>query len=505
VPTLEQTIHFIRERTAPAPVPLVPEVRLFQAAQLTALWHATSAELHAWDDSPYWAFPWAGGQSLARFVLDRPELVRGRRVVDFATGSGLVAIAAARAGAAEVLAFDVDPFCRAAVALNAELNGVSVTFRGESPLGDPLPGVEVVLAGDVFYERALAAGAIPWFRALASRGVLVLAGDAWRAYAPTDRFVEVASHDVLTTVEIEDASVRPGRVLRFEASACPTALVCGHATIDRLGGETLPGGSVYYAAHALAALGADVRALTAAGTDLPAGALCAVPGAAGAIEATVVPAPATTAFENAYGPGRERRQRAVAAAPRLDPAHLPARWRDADLLFLAPVLGELDPGAFASYVRAPVVGLGVQGLVRAVRGDGTVVPRRWEPEPAALAGVAAAFLGDDEVAGQPDLVERLAAAVPLVVFTHGPRGCDLLAGGRVRRVGTHPAREVDPTGAGDVFAAAFLLALAGGAAPVEAARLGAAAASIAVEARGGAALARVGEARERAARVPFDP
>ncbi len=215
MPELDETIRFIRERTAPAPVALVPELRLWQATELTPLWRATSAELHAWEDSPYWAFPWAGGQALARHVLDHPDLVRGRRVLDFAAGSGLVAIAAARAGAAEAIAVDVDPFCRAAVLLNAELNGVSVPFREESPLDAPLPDVDVVLAGDVFYERALAAGATRWFGALAARGVLVLAGDAGRAYAPADGFVEVAVHQVPTTIEIEDAPIRRARVIEI--------------------------------------------------------------------------------------------------------------------------------------------------------------------------------------------------------------------------------------------------------------------------------------------------
>ena len=219
--SLDETIRFIRERTAPAPVPLVPEVTLYQATELTPLWHATAADLRGWDDSPYWAFPWAGGQALARHVLDHPALVAGRRVLDFAAGSGLVAIAAARAGAAEVVAVDVDPFCRAAVALNAGLNGVTIPFREESPLGLPLPGADVVLAGDVFYERAPAAGAAVWLGALAARGTLVLAGDAGRAYAPATGHVEVAAYDVPTTVEIEDAPVRRARVLRFVAAGPP--------------------------------------------------------------------------------------------------------------------------------------------------------------------------------------------------------------------------------------------------------------------------------------------
>jgi predicted nicotinamide N-methyase len=215
VPTLEETVRFIRERTAPAAVPYAPELVLYQATELTPLWHATAGELHGWDDSPFWAFPWAGGQALARHVLDAPALVRGRRVLDFATGSGLVAIAAARAGAATVLAVDVDPFCEAAVLLNAELNDATVGFRAADPLDEPVPDVDVVLAGDVFYERELAARALAWFRALAAAGVQVLAGDAGRAYAPADGYVERGVHLVPTSLEIEDAPLRRGRVLEI--------------------------------------------------------------------------------------------------------------------------------------------------------------------------------------------------------------------------------------------------------------------------------------------------
>jgi predicted nicotinamide N-methyase len=215
VPSLDEAVRFIRERTLPSPVPFVPELVLFQATELTPLWRATASELHAWDDSPYWAFPWAGGQALARHVLDHPEVVRGRRVLDFATGSGLVAVAAARAGAASVLAVDVDPFCRAAVLLNAELNRVEVAFREGDPRGEDGCDAEVVLAGDVFYERALAEGALSWLRALAAKGVYVLAGDAARTYGPADGLVEVAIHDVPTTVEIEDRPIRRARVIEI--------------------------------------------------------------------------------------------------------------------------------------------------------------------------------------------------------------------------------------------------------------------------------------------------
>jgi predicted nicotinamide N-methyase len=212
---LEELVRFVRERTAPAPVPLVPELRLFQATELTPLWRETAGGLAGWDDSPFWAFPWAGGQALARHVLDHPALVARRRVADFASGSGLVALAAARAGAASVLALDHDPFCEAALRVNAELNGAAVAFRAGDAIGAPLPGVEVLLAGDVFYERPLAERGLAWFRALAARGVTVLAGDAGRAYAPREGFRVLAEHEVPTSVEIEDAPVRRARVIEL--------------------------------------------------------------------------------------------------------------------------------------------------------------------------------------------------------------------------------------------------------------------------------------------------
>jgi predicted nicotinamide N-methyase len=213
--TFDELVAFVRARTAPAPVALAPEIIVHQASELTPLWHATAAELAGWDDSPFWAFPWAGGQALARYVLDHPALVRGRAVADFATGSGLVAIAALRAGAAGVLALDVDPFCEAAVCVNGALNGVVPEFRAGDAIGAPLPGVEVLLAGDVFYERSLAANSLAWFRSLAASGVRVLAGDAGRTYGPRTGFEIMAEYDVPTTVEIEDGPSRRARVLQI--------------------------------------------------------------------------------------------------------------------------------------------------------------------------------------------------------------------------------------------------------------------------------------------------
>jgi sugar/nucleoside kinase (ribokinase family) len=257
----------------------------------------------------------------------------------------------------------------------------------------------------------------------------------------------------------------------------------------------VPGGSAYYAAHAYRALGAAARAFTAAGPDFPAGA------ALRGIEVIAAPARQTTRFVNVYLPGGRREQRVEAVAPPLDPSALPPAWREADVLHLAPVLGELRPRDLVPLVRARVVGLGVQGLVRAAGADGRVEQPRWEFEPDEVAGVDAALLGEDDLRGQGDLLDRLAAAVPVVVLTRGAHGCEVIVQGRTHRVGVHPVREVDPTGAGDVFAAGFLLGLARGMAPPEAARLGAAAASVIVEAEAGEAIPRIGEAWDRMARV----
>jgi len=208
---------FVRRRTAPAPVPLVPELALYQATELTPLWRATAAELEGWDDSPYWAFPWAGGQALARHLLDHPELVRGRAVLDFASGSGLVAFAAARAGAARVVAADVDPFCAVVIPMNAALNGAAVGVRLGDPIGGEIPGIELVLAGDVFYERTLAERGLRWFRWLAGRGLRVLAGDPGRIYSPRDGLRLLGEYVVPSSTEIEASAQVATRVVEVLA------------------------------------------------------------------------------------------------------------------------------------------------------------------------------------------------------------------------------------------------------------------------------------------------
>lgn len=216
---LPERLAFVRERTRARPVPFVPEIALYQADELTPLWHASAAELEGWDPAPFWAFAWAGGLALARHLLDHPELVRGKRVFDFATGSGLLAIAALRAGAVRAVACDTDPLAEAAVRANAELNGAAVEFRAGDPIGDPLPGFDVVLAGDVFYEKPLAHDALAWFASLAGRGVLVLAGDPGRLYSPTGGYLERAEYIVPTLHELESCDSRSTSVLEVLPAA----------------------------------------------------------------------------------------------------------------------------------------------------------------------------------------------------------------------------------------------------------------------------------------------
>jgi predicted nicotinamide N-methyase len=206
---------FVRANTALLAPPHVPELRLHLADEAHELWHRTEAELEEIGlPPPFWAFAWAGGQGLARHVLDRPEVVRGRTVLDFAAGSGLVAIAAAKAGAASVLACDIDPFCAAAVALNAAANDLSVSFREADLIGLD-DGWDVVLAGDVFYDRAFADRLVPWFSELAARGASVLVGDPGRSYLPKERLEQLSVHEVAVTRALEDSEVKRTTVWRF--------------------------------------------------------------------------------------------------------------------------------------------------------------------------------------------------------------------------------------------------------------------------------------------------
>jgi predicted nicotinamide N-methyase len=200
--------RFIIDNTALIAPPHVPEIRLHLADEAHDLWKRTEEELEQIGlQPPFWAFAWAGGQGLARYVLDNPDVVRGKRVLDFATGSGIVAIAAARSGAACVVATDIDVFCASAVALNARANGVIVDFSSEDVTGQDADW-DVVLAGDVFYDKAFAASLLPWFRALAARGARVLVGDPGRHYLPKDGLQALATYEVPVTRALEDAEVK---------------------------------------------------------------------------------------------------------------------------------------------------------------------------------------------------------------------------------------------------------------------------------------------------------
>lgn len=210
--------EFVRAMTALAPVPSVPEVRLHLAAEPLELWSQAERVFtggRADVPLPYWAFPWAGGQALARYVLDHPEVVRGRSVLDVASGSGLVAIAAALAGAAEVAACDIDASAVAATALNAAANGVEVDARLDDPLGGDGAPFEVVLAADAFYERDFAEQMTVFLLAAHGRGARVLVGDPQRAYFPRELFEQVLSYEVRTVPGLEVADVVRASVYRL--------------------------------------------------------------------------------------------------------------------------------------------------------------------------------------------------------------------------------------------------------------------------------------------------
>jgi len=209
VPTGPQ---IMRAGTRLRPVPLVPEIRLHQADDPISLWQRIElASGRDGLDPPFWAFAWAGGQALARYLLDHPEAVRGRYVIDIASGSGLVAIAAAKAGAAGVTAYDIDPLATEAIGINAGANGVTVLAVCADILdedGPPDPGTGLVLAADAFYQRDLAGQVIRFLERSHARGAAVLAGDFGRAYLPRDRLTPLASYDVPGLGALEESDVK---------------------------------------------------------------------------------------------------------------------------------------------------------------------------------------------------------------------------------------------------------------------------------------------------------
>jgi predicted nicotinamide N-methyase len=207
---------FIAANTALLPVPLVPEISLHLAHEAVPMWQKTEDELGEIGlPPPFWAFAWAGGQALARYVLDNPDTVRGRHVLDLASGSGLVAIAAARAGATSVLAADIDDFALAAIGLNAAANGVAVSTTGDDLLATPPPAIDTILVGDLFYERDLAARVLSWLEAAEAQGSHVLIGDPGRSYLPKHRLASIAEYSVPQTRELEDSETKHSAVWRL--------------------------------------------------------------------------------------------------------------------------------------------------------------------------------------------------------------------------------------------------------------------------------------------------
>ncbi|MEO5884954.1 MAG: 50S ribosomal protein L11 methyltransferase [Candidatus Limnocylindrales bacterium] len=212
--TPDQRRRFIVDHTTLGPAPFVPEVTLHLGDLAMPLWEAAAlADERLPVPPPYWAWPWAGGQALARYVLDTPDVVRGRSVADIGAGGGVVAIAAALAGAEAVLAIDIEPYAMEACRLNAAANGVIVDLSEGDPVGTD-GGWDVVLAGDVWYEAGLAAHFEPWLRSLAARGAVVLTGDLGRAYLPAEGLEDLATYVVPTLVDLEDVTEKTARVLR---------------------------------------------------------------------------------------------------------------------------------------------------------------------------------------------------------------------------------------------------------------------------------------------------
>jgi predicted nicotinamide N-methyase len=204
--------EIIRASTRLSPVPLAPEIRLYQASEPMGVWqHTEQATGQTGLDPPFWAFAWAGGQALARYLLDRPEAVSGRTVIDVASGSGLVAIAAVMAGAAAVTAYDIDPLAAAAIAVNAAANGVAVPAVCADVLSEdrlPGPGTDLVLVADAFYERDLATQVLRFLERSCARGAAVLVGDFGRTYLPRTRLTPLASYDVSGLAALEDRDVK---------------------------------------------------------------------------------------------------------------------------------------------------------------------------------------------------------------------------------------------------------------------------------------------------------
>lgn len=213
---IEDPTAFILANTSLQPTAHAPQICLHVADEITPIWRMTEEALGEMGLAPpFWAFAWAGGQAVARYLLDNPHEAAGKTVVDFATGSGLVAIAAMKAGAASALGSDIDPFCAAAVALNAAANGVCVDFTEQDLLQAPPPAVDLIVAGDVCYEKPMAEQVLAWLAQAHAAGTRVLIGDPGRTYFPRQGMVTLARYEVPTTRELEDMEIKRSSVVTF--------------------------------------------------------------------------------------------------------------------------------------------------------------------------------------------------------------------------------------------------------------------------------------------------
>jgi predicted nicotinamide N-methyase len=210
---------FVAHHTSLRAVPGLPGIRLHLADEAASVWRATEAALGtASAPIPFWAFAWAGGLALSRYLQDQPDEVRGKHVLDFATGSGLVAIVASREGAASVTASDIDPFAEAAVGLNARANRTRFEFVRRDLLDEAPPDVDVLLAADTWYEGPLAERMLPWLSAAAAQGSRVLVGDPGRRYLPAADLEQIAEYEVETTTQLEDRAILRGKVFTIANS-----------------------------------------------------------------------------------------------------------------------------------------------------------------------------------------------------------------------------------------------------------------------------------------------
>jgi predicted nicotinamide N-methyase len=210
--------EFIRQNTSVLSPPLVPEIRLHLAHEAVPLWQKTEEELGEMGLAPpFWAFAWAGGQALARYVLDNSDRVENLRVVDLATGSGLVAIAAVQAGSASIVATDIDEFATTAAGMNAELNRVCLDIKLEDVLHQQPPSTDVILVGDLFYEKTLAARCLTWLGLAQEQGAKIFIGDPGRSYLPKEQLEKLAEYNVPVTRDLEDAEIKKTAVWQLRA------------------------------------------------------------------------------------------------------------------------------------------------------------------------------------------------------------------------------------------------------------------------------------------------